>query len=70
MSTPGVLKLRSAVRATAIAAVVASGAWYGAGLKTEKEVKQVSLLSSGLIRAKLIWCRWLRNEEKLLPPNR
>lgn len=49
MSTPGVLKFRSAVRATAIAAVVASGAWYGAGLKTEKEVKQVSLFSSRLL---------------------
>jgi hypothetical protein len=43
MSAPGALKFRSAVRSCAIAAVVATGAWYGAGLKTQKDVKQVSL---------------------------
>lgn len=34
-------KVRRIVWTGAIAAVTATGAWYGAGLKTQKEIKQV-----------------------------
>lgn len=39
---PQVLKIRRYVWTGAIAAVTMTGAWYGAGLKTKQEIKQVS----------------------------
>jgi hypothetical protein len=41
-------KIRRLVWTAAIASVTATGAWYGAGLKTKSELKQViiSLLSN------------------------
>lgn len=35
------LKIRRIVWTGAIAAVTATGAWYGAGLKTDREIKKV-----------------------------
>jgi len=42
-------KIRRIVWTGAIAAVTATGAWYGAGLKTKGEIKQVWFSSSPLL---------------------
>ncbi len=44
MSAAQQQKIRRIVWTGAIASVTATGAWYGAGLKTTSEMKQVSLL--------------------------
>jgi hypothetical protein len=38
-------KIRRIVWTAAIASITATGAWYGAGLKTRSELKQVCLVS-------------------------
>lgn len=51
-------KIRRIVWTAAIASVTATGAWYGAGLKTKSELKQViispSNLSATIIRSLLL----------------
>jgi hypothetical protein len=43
MSGPSTASVRRVVLTGSIAAITAVGTWYGAGLKTEQERKQVSL---------------------------
>jgi hypothetical protein len=42
MSGPSTTKIRRIVLTGAVAAITATGTWYGAGLKTQKERNQVS----------------------------
>ena len=42
MSGPSTAKVRRIVLTGAVAAITATGTWYGAGLKTQQERKQVS----------------------------
>lgn len=41
MSAPGSGKIRRIVLTGAVAAITATGTWYGAGLKTQQERNQV-----------------------------
>ena len=48
MSSAAQQRMRRVLWAVSIAAVTATGAWYGAGLKTAQEIHQVSLPSYAL----------------------
>jgi len=50
MSTPQAQAIRRWIMTGSVAAITATGAWYGAGLKTQQEYRQV--------RAKDLMSNW------------
>ena len=50
MSSPSTQNIRRYVMTASVAAITATGAWYGAGLKFRREVKQVPGLNIAIIQ--------------------